>query len=130
MDGQLLEDVVAAITSDKDRWVDVMMKDELNMVKPDKSPLVIGSITFLSFIVVGFIPVAGYIFNYVAGVEIENLFLFSCILTSSAFIIIGYLKALVNQTNKIKGVLETLVLGGTAAALAYFVGDVLEKLFS
>lgn len=37
-EGDLLEQVVAVIISDKDRWVDVMMKEELELSQPDKSP--------------------------------------------------------------------------------------------
>ena len=41
---------------------------------------------------------------------------------------VGYLKSYVTQTSIWKGVLETLLLGAAAAAVAYFVGDFLEKL--
>ena len=48
-EGKLLEDVVATITADKDRWVDVMMKEELGMIEDTKSPFKVGFITFISF---------------------------------------------------------------------------------
>lgn len=128
LEGELLEEVVDVLTADRDRWVDVMMKDELNMVKEDRSPFKIGAVTFGSFLLVGLIPLAAYVFYYLTGSG-SQLFLVSCILTAIAFVVIGYLKALVNQTNKWKGILETIFLGGSAAVLAYFVGGVLEKLF-
>jgi VIT1/CCC1 family predicted Fe2+/Mn2+ transporter len=34
----------------------------------------------------------------------------------------------VTQTSKTKGILETLLLGALAAAVSYFVGDILEQL--
>ncbi len=46
-EGKLLEQVVDTITADKDRWVDVMMKEELEMSKETKSPLAMGGVTFL-----------------------------------------------------------------------------------
>lgn len=128
LEGELLEQVVDVLTADRDRWVDVMMKDELNMIKEERSPFKIGAVTFGSFLLVGLIPLIAYVFNYVTGSG-EHLFLASCILTSVAFIVVGYLKAFVNQTNKIKGIIETIFLGGSAAVLAYFVGGILEKLF-
>lgn len=126
--GKLLEQVVDKITSDKDRWVDVMMKEELEMSEETKSPIAMGGVTFMSFLLFGFIPLLIYVVDYFGKIEVD-LFLISSTLTAIAFISIGYLKAVVNQTNKVRSVLETLFLGGAAAALAYFVGDVLEKAF-
>lgn len=127
--GDLLEKVVAVITSDKDRWVDTMMKEELGMMKQDKSPLAMAAVTFISFIVVGFIPLLVYVLDYLTDMDIQNLFLTSIVLTSIAFILIGLLKAFVNEKSIIKGVMETLFLGSAAAVLAYYVGNVLEKIF-
>src|ERR1051325_7504172 len=63
-EGELLEKALAVITADKDVWVDVMMKDELNMIPPDKNPLVVGGMTFFSFLTVGFVPLIVYVFDY------------------------------------------------------------------
>jgi VIT1/CCC1 family predicted Fe2+/Mn2+ transporter len=51
-------------------------------------------------------------------------------MTGLVFILIGYLKALVNQISTLRSVFETLFLGGTAAALSYFVGNILEGVFN
>lgn len=125
-EGEMLEKIVDTITSDKDRWVDVMMKDELNMIQEDRSPFMMGLATFASFFVLGAIPLVVYIWDYVAGFGADK-FLWSSILTSISFVIIGYYKSIVTHTGKIRGVLETLLLGGIAAVLAYAVGDILEK---
>ena len=125
--GELLEEIVKVITSDKDRWVDVMMKDELGMAKAKKSPLWIGGITFISFIIVGLIPLFVYVLDFTRDLQID-LFLWSCILTSLAFLFVGFLKSYVNETSKIRGMAETLFLGIIAALLAYFVGDFIEHL--
>jgi vacuolar iron transporter family protein len=126
-EGEMLEKIVETITSDDDRWVDVMMKDELNMIKEDRSPFMMGSATFISFFLLGSIPLFLYFWDYF-GTFNGDKFLWSSILTSISFIIIGYYKSLVTHTKKIRGVLETLLLGGIAAVLAYAVGDLLEKL--
>ncbi|MFP4095899.1 MAG: VIT1/CCC1 transporter family protein [Cyclobacteriaceae bacterium] len=126
-EGELLEQVVAKITEDKDRWVDVMMKDELEMAAETKSPLGMGLVTFLSFIVIGFVPLLVYVINYLREVEIAHTFAIACLLTSLAFILIGWLKSYLTNTNSWRGIAETLLLGASAAALAYWVGDVLEK---
>jgi len=129
-EGELLEKVVAKITEDRDRWVDVMMKEELEMVEDQKSPFAMGLVTFISFIIIGFVPLLIYIYDYLTEGSVTQDFLIASILTSLTFIGIGWLKAVVTQTNRWKGILETLGLGASAAILAYWVGDVLEKIIT
>ncbi|MFD2201771.1 VIT1/CCC1 transporter family protein [Shivajiella indica] len=126
-EGKLLQDVVDVIVSDKDRWVDEMMKNELEMIPDSKSPFKIGLATLISFIVVGFIPLVVYVYDFFEETTIDTFFwtsTFTCI----AFVVIGWLKSFVNQTNILKSVSETLVLGIVAALVAYYVGDFLENL--
>lgn len=127
-EGELLDRVVEVITSDKERWVNVMMKHELEMIPPSKSPLASGFTTLISFVAVGLIPLLVYVLDYFRPLSLD-LFLFSGSMTTIAFIVIGYVKTYVTQTGKIKGIAETLLLGITAAAVAYLVGNMLEKLF-
>lgn len=128
-DGELLEQIVEVITADKDRWVDVMMKDELNMIEESNSPFMKGLTTFISFLLVGFIPLMTYVADYIFNIkESFNLFFGAAFLTSIAFIFIGYLKSIVTQSNRFKGIIETLSLGIIAALVAYFVGELLEKI--
>lgn len=128
-EGELLEKVVDVITEDKDRWVDIMMKEELEMAEETKSPVKMGAITFLSFLMLGFIPLLIYVIDYFRPLQ-SDLFLISSVLTGCCFIGIGFLKSAVTETKKLRGVLETLVLGGAAATLSYYVGYFLEKLIS
>ena len=129
-EGELLEQVVDKITEDKDRWVDVMMKEELEMQKETKSPFQMGLVTFISFILLGFIPLVIYVLDY-TGTEIKgNLFYISSALTFITFAGIGIAKGQVTQTSKFKSMLETLFLGGSAAILAYFVGGFLEQMIA
>lgn len=127
--GELLEQVVEVITADKDVWVDTMMKEELEMVQSDKTPYKTAGMTFFSFIIVGSVPLLSYVFTGPGPAIQQDLFLYSCILTAVALGVVGYFKSFVTEKNIFIGIVETLVLGGLAAFLAYFVGDVLEKLF-
>ncbi|MCC8358490.1 VIT1/CCC1 transporter family protein [Salinimicrobium sediminilitoris] len=127
--GDLLEQVVDVITADKDVWVDTMMKEELEMVKSDKAPYKTAGMTFVSFVVVGSVPLLSYVFTGSGPSIQDDLFLYSCILTGVALAIVGSLKSFVTEKNILFGIFETLLLGGLAAFLAYFVGDVLEKMF-
>jgi VIT1/CCC1 family predicted Fe2+/Mn2+ transporter len=128
-EGELLEQVVDVITSDKDRWVDVMMKEELNMMKEDKSPLAMGAMTFISFVLIGVIPLIAYLWDYnSSSLEPTHLFKISIALTFAAFIGIGWLKSYVAETSRLRSIAETLFLGAAAALLSYIVGSWLETL--
>ena len=128
-EGALLQQVVDTITADKDRWVDVMMKDELMMSEETKSPFMMGFVTYISFISIGLIPLLIYVWDYISHFP-GNLFVWTSIFTSIAFIFIGFLKTYVTETSKLKGIFETLVLGVLAAIVSYFVGDILEGILS
>lgn len=127
-EGELLEQVVDKITEDKDRWVDVMMKEELEMTKESKSPIQMGAVTFISFLILGFIPLIVYVIDYPGGGFSGDLFVYSSVMTFITFAGIGFAKSYVTKSNKLRSTLETLFLGGSAAVLAYFVGDILEKM--
>lgn len=126
-EGELLEQVVAVITADKDRWVAEMMKNELNMIEDDRSPFLVGLVTYCSFILIGFIPLFVYVYDFALGFEGDK-FLTTSLLTSVAFIIIGWLKSYVTQSSYFKSIVEALLLGVLAALVAYFAGDFLEQL--
>ncbi len=126
-DGDLLEKVVDVITEDKNRWVNVMMKEELGMSEITKSPFIIGGVTYFSFLLIGLIPLLVYVLDYIDPLG-RNLFFMSSLLTATGFILVGWMKTYVNQTNIFKGILETLLLGCIAAVVSYFVGDLLEKI--
>ncbi len=128
-EGELLEQVVDQITADKDRWVDVMMKEELEMAEETKSPFAMGAVTFISFVILGFIPLIIYVIDYTVGTT-ADLFLYSSVMTFIIFGLIGWAKSYVTNTSRIRGMFETLFLGGSAAVLAYIVGDVLEKIIT
>lgn len=126
-EGELLEQIVLKITSNKDVWVDTMMKEELELAPLTKSPLSMALATFGSFILLGFIPLLVYVLDYINALPI-NLFFWSCGLTALVFIAIGALKSLVNERSVIRGIAETLLLGVLAATVAYFVGALLERI--
>lgn len=123
--GELLEQVVKVITSDKDVWVDTMMKEELEMIKDTRTPVQTAAATFLSFMIVGLIPLLSYIIAALTPIDQSNLFLFSCFGTGVGLFLVGYLKSMITDESKWKSIGQTLVLGGIAAALAYYVGEIL-----
>jgi VIT1/CCC1 family predicted Fe2+/Mn2+ transporter len=127
-EGELLQQIVDHICSDKTLWVNEMMKDELGMMRDSKSPFKIGLATFASFLLVGLIPLTVYLWNFFNPSSI-NIFFWTSVLTGLAFLLVGWLKSLVTQTSALRGIGETVLLGLLAAVVAYYVGDVLEQFF-
>lgn len=124
--GDLLDRVVQQITKDEKVWVEEMMKYEKEMILDSRSPFFIGATTFISFLILGFIPLVYYMWDFfVKPVAYE--FLVSCIVTGICFILIGWVRGKVTAISPIKASIETFMLGGSAALLSYIVGDVLEK---
>lgn len=92
------------------------------------SPLQTSGATFVSFIVMGSVPLSAYVLSYAGVLRFNNLFLVSSTLTASAFVLIGLLRSYITKASIVMGILETLLLGGIAAVIAYYVGNVLERI--
>ena len=64
LDGEGLRHVVEAITNNRQRWVDFMMRFELGLERPDPARAPISAATIaVSYLVGGLIPLAPYIFT-------------------------------------------------------------------
>lgn len=127
-EGELLDQIVEKITANDQLWVDEMMSGELELQKEEKSSGMVGSATFISFILVGFIPLLVYVFDFF----VENtlpLFFLSSLFAGIGFLIVGFLKAYITEENRLISMIETLMLGGLAATIAYYLGFFLEKIF-
>ncbi len=124
---QALNVVVDQVTKDSDRWIDIVLKEEMKIIPENKSPLKIGGVTYFSFILIGIIPLLIYVIDFIFPIK-GNLFIIASVLTGLGFLIIGWLKAYVNNTRIPKGIIETLALGAIAAIVAYFIGDFLESI--
>ncbi|MEX2212682.1 MAG: VIT1/CCC1 transporter family protein [Phycisphaeraceae bacterium] len=127
-EGEDLERAVDTITSDVDRWVDTMLTDELGVSLKGPNPYRAAMSTFLAFIVIGFIPLTIYVFDLVvpASMAIGNAFLWSAILTGVAFFLVGAAKSRFVDQHWWRSGLETLIVGGLAAAIAYAIGVLLR----
>ncbi len=94
------------------------------------SPLAASVATFISFVLVGFIPLSIYTIDYIFSLQIENILLYSVILTLAAFTAIGYIRGRVTKINRRRAMLESFGLGAAAATIAYTVGGLLERVIS
>lgn len=116
--------VSAYLSEQSERAVDIKRgKHHAEHISPQKA----GLVTFASFVVIGFIPVLIYVVDFVFILELDNLFMIASILAGLAFAGVGWLKSFVAAESALRAVVETVTLGAIAAAVAYFIGDVLEQ---
>ena len=120
--GKDLDKAVKIITSNKKVWVDTMMADELKLSEDSISPIKKGLVTFCAFILVGSIPLMPF-FLALADSNLKPIaYTLSIFMTFTAFFLIGSAKTYVTKKNWLKSGLETLIIGGVAAIIAYLVG--------
>ncbi len=124
--GDDLERAVAIITSDRDVWVETMMREELGYGSEVTNPLRAAASTLVAFIAVGFLPLGAFVYDTALPGDVASPFTWSVILTGRAFLAFGALKARIVQQPAWRSALETLAVGGAAAVLAYILGSVLQ----
>ncbi|HKK77279.1 MAG TPA: VIT1/CCC1 transporter family protein [Saprospiraceae bacterium] len=120
-------DQLANLVTENQSLSEEILLAEEGVFRQHKSPIAVGLATYVSFIIIGLIPLLVYLWDYL-GDFAGDIFLWASILTGLGFILIGSLKSYVTESSLLRGVLETLALGAIAALVAYFVGDILEKL--
>jgi len=91
-----------------------------------KNPKKTALATFVSFVVMGFIPLFPFVLSAIYPVYEIYKFKLSILLTGVTFLLIGAMKARVTQKSKIKSAIETLLIGGVAALIAFVVGYLLR----
>jgi len=93
-----------------------------------KNPKKTATATFISFIIIGFIPLISFVLALsITSIE-KYQFQTSMALTALAFIIVGAIRGKVAEKSPVKSSLETLFIGGIAALIAFFVGFFLRSL--
>lgn len=125
-EGQMLEDVVATITADKNRWIEEMMRDELGIHEERIAPLRSGFVTFVAFVLVGFLPVFPYVLAFSSFPLVTRPFPLSVGVTAIALFGVGVARRFVTRRSWWQSGLEILAVGGLAATCAFFVGHILQ----
>ena len=122
--GKDLERAVKVITSNRQVWVDTMMKDELGILEDEgENPIKHGFFTFAAFSIAGIVPLLAYV---VPGVP--DAFWAAVFLGMASLFIVGALRSLVTAVGWFRGGLEMLLVGSGAAMVAYIVGNFVEKI--
>ena len=121
LDGDALELVVNAITSDRERWIDTMLYEEYGVGGTMRDPMTSALATFAAFVVCGAVPLIPYLL-LPNGIAMP----FALTMTSIVFFAIGSLKSRWALSRWWISGLETLVIGLAAAFAAYAIGYLLR----
>jgi VIT1/CCC1 family predicted Fe2+/Mn2+ transporter len=128
---KLLEDVVRIITSRRKVWIDTMMKEELGLIEDGKNPMHSSVSTFVGFNLVGLIPLIPFMVFMIIGIEINSeAFVYSTVSVLAAFFLVGMIKGKIVKKSMLYSGINTLIIGGIAATVAYLVGYGLNFLIS
>ncbi len=123
--GEVLEEIVKGITQDHKLWVDTMLTEELGLQLDLAKPGVAALATFLGFCAAGIVPLLPYL---IPGLPQSLIFPVSTAATGVTFFSIGLLKGRTLRHPLFRSGMETLLVGGGAAILAYVVGVFLRGL--
>lgn len=93
-----------------------------------KTPLKKALVTFISFVVIGLLPISPFFFSVVfpnfIGLDIYVSISFALL----SFILIGYIGARVTGTSRVKNIIRTVIVGTIAALISFIVGYLLRNL--
>lgn len=109
--------VVEAMRKRPKQWVDFMMRFELGLDRPEPGRARASALTIaISYIVGGMIPLSAYFF---IAAPRQALWL-SVGVTLLALLVFGYVKGRLTGTTPIRSGVQTMLIGGIAAAAAFF----------
>lgn len=126
---EFLEEIVRIITSRRKVWIDTMMREELGLIEGKYNPFISAINTFIGFSATGIIPLIPFILIYLSAsnMSIGNALLYSIIATVSSFFLIGTIRGKVVRKSMVYSGLNTVLIGGAAAAVSYCVGYILSS---
>ena len=108
--------VVAAITANRSRWVDFMMRFELDLQPPEAARAPRSAFTIAaSYVAGGLIPLA----PYMALPGVREALEMSVGLTLVALFLFGAVKARFTEISPLRGGLQTALIGSLAAGAAF-----------
>ncbi len=119
-------DIDAATLADvyqknEEYWIDFTMLNGREMTDPrGENEVLNGFATFISFMIFGSIPLLPFMLQ--SSGDAQATFTYSSIGTFIALVLLGLLKWKVVGTRLYSSISEVVLVGGTAAVLAYFVG--------
>lgn len=122
-DKQSVEILTKKVTSDKELWLKVMMRDELQLAR-EEQPAIAGVLIGLFYLLAGLPPLLPFIFFK----PLTRALVMSLIVAVFVMALIGALRWWLNKGGLSSKVVETIVIGLAAAAIGFAAGEVLNLL--
>src|SRR5438270_8441408 len=108
--------VIDALRANPQAWVDFMMRFELGLEKPQAGRAITSASTIAAaYVVGGLLPLA----PYMAVHNASSALLVSVCVTLFALAVFGYIKGRFTAAVPMKSALQTVMIGGLAAAVAF-----------
>ncbi len=117
LSGDVLEQATDEIARHHDNWIELMLEGEYGLSNTMPHPMRGALATFGAFLVAGMIPLLPFLFG------VQNAFVVSSGMTLAVFFAIGALKSKWSLEPWWRSGIETFLIGGLAAGIAYFVGS-------
>ena len=116
LEGDVLDQATEAVCADRDRWVDFMMREELNLSEPEPRRARVSALTIGgSYVAGGAIPLAPYLFH----VPVPTALAASVAVTLVALAVFGAFKGRLTGRPPFAEALRTVLVGALASGAAY-----------
>ena len=115
--------VLEALKRRPQAWVDFMMRFELGLEEPQRNRASRSAITIaLSYVVGGLVPLAPYMLGYSLPTALSA----SVAITLVALLVFGGVKGRLTGAGTLRSAVQTVLIGGLAAAAAYLLARLLS----
>jgi vacuolar iron transporter family protein len=116
LSGSTLEAATEAVCADRHRWVDFMMREELNLMEPDPKRARVSALTIGgSYVAGGAIPLSPYLL----AIPVTSALATSVVVTLIALAVFGGFKGRLTGRPPAGEALRTVLVGALASGAAY-----------
>ena len=116
--------IVSTITANQKKWVDFMMRFELGFEPPDPARAARSAVTIAAaYIAGGLVPLAPYM---LIRQNVTTALIYSIVVTLLALFVFGAIKGHFTGVKPLRGGMQTVVVGGLAAAAAFMIARLIS----
>ncbi|KAI9138769.1 Ccc1 family [Paraphysoderma sedebokerense] len=125
LDKESLQPLIEKLTQDEEKFVDFMMRFELNLSRPSPNRSIISALTIgFSYLFGGMIPLIPYFFIE----KTHEALPISCLVAIICLFVFGFVKGRILGTQSpFLGAIETAVIGALAAAAAFGIAKLVPQ---